>query len=53
MLISREARAVYINDLEFKLTEASVAPLSARFTVASFGRYFLHDVVHHLHDIDA
>lgn len=25
----------------------------ARFTVASFGRYFLHDVVHHLHDIDA
>jgi hypothetical protein len=25
----------------------------ARFTVASFGRYFLHDVVHHLHDIRA
>lgn len=25
----------------------------AVFTVASFGRYFLHDVVHHLHDIDA
>mgnify|MGYP001189044070 CR=1 FL=1 len=23
----------------------------ASFTVASFGRYFLHDVVHHLHDI--
>ncbi len=25
----------------------------ASFTVASFGRYFLHDVVHHLHDIRA
>ena len=25
----------------------------AGFTVASFGRYFLHDVVHHLHDIRA
>lgn len=25
----------------------------AAFTVASFGRYVLHDVVHHLHDIDA
>jgi DinB superfamily len=23
----------------------------ARFTVDSFGRYFLHDVVHHLHDV--
>lgn len=25
----------------------------ARFTVDSFGRYFLHDVVHHLHDVGA
>jgi len=24
----------------------------ARFTVDSFGRYFLHDVLHHLHDVD-
>ncbi len=24
----------------------------ARFTTASFGRYFLHDVEHHLHDVD-
>jgi hypothetical protein len=23
----------------------------ARFTVASFGRYFLHDLIHHLHDV--
>ena len=28
MLISREARAVYINDLEFKLTEASLETLA-------------------------
>ena len=25
----------------------------ARFTTASFGRYFLHDVEHHLHDVEA
>lgn len=25
----------------------------ARFTVESFGRYFLHDLVHHLHDVGA
>ncbi len=25
----------------------------AQFTVDSFARYFIHDVVHHLHDIDA
>src|SRR5690348_7043911 len=25
----------------------------ARFTTASFGRYFLHDVEHHLHDVGA
>jgi hypothetical protein len=25
----------------------------AQFTVASFGRYFLHDPVHHLHDVRA
>jgi hypothetical protein len=25
----------------------------SRFTVDSIGAYFLHDVVHHLHDIDA
>ena len=25
----------------------------ASFTVESFGRYFLHDVVHHLHDVGA
>jgi hypothetical protein len=24
----------------------------ARFTTASFGRYFLHDIVHHLHDVE-
>ncbi len=23
----------------------------ARFTTASFGRYFLHDIEHHLHDV--
>lgn len=25
----------------------------ARFTVDSFARYFIHDVLHHLHDVDA
>lgn len=25
----------------------------SRFTIASLGRYHLHDVVHHLHDVDA
>ncbi len=25
----------------------------ARFTVDSFARYFLHDVLHHLHDVGA
>jgi hypothetical protein len=25
----------------------------ARFTTASFGRYFLHDLLHHLHDVGA
>jgi DNA-binding winged helix-turn-helix (wHTH) protein len=29
LMISREARAVYINDLEFKLTEAAIETLSA------------------------
>jgi hypothetical protein len=25
----------------------------SQFTVRTFGRYFVHDVVHHLHDVDA